>query len=92
MAAESGENGMMVQIYDNMSGALLGELPQSDLLFLTSQLEEESSQDTDYYLTVDTVEMLAQAGASPELLDLLRRALGESGEGEIRWQGGESAP
>jgi hypothetical protein len=85
-AVEEGDRVMLVRIYDNMSGMLLGDLPESDLQFLVSQLEEESSQDTDYYLTVATVEMLEQAGASPALLELLRRALGESGEGEIRWQ------
>jgi hypothetical protein len=77
---------MTVRFYDNMSGVLLGELPDEELAFLVGQLEEESSEDADYYLNVATVEMLAQAGASAALLDLLRKALGETGEGEIRWE------
>jgi len=37
------------------------------LLFLIDQLEEESPDDTDYYLTKATVELLEQTGADPIL-------------------------
>jgi processive 1,2-diacylglycerol beta-glucosyltransferase len=75
----------MAKLYDNDTGALLGEITDEQLRFLTDQLEEEDEEDTDYYLNAATVEMLAKAGASNDLLDLLRRAMGEKGEVEIRW-------
>lgn len=74
-----------VKIYDKDSGALLGEITEEQLQFLEDELEEESEGDTDYYLNSDMVEMLAEAGAGAALLDLLRRAIGEKGEVEIRW-------
>jgi hypothetical protein len=75
----------MTKLYDKDTGALLGEITDEQLQFLADELEEEGEEDTDYYLNADTVEMLAEAGAPGELLDLLRRAMGSKGEVEIRW-------
>jgi processive 1,2-diacylglycerol beta-glucosyltransferase len=75
----------MAKLYDKDTGALLGEITDDELQFLADQLEEEDEEDTDYYLNADTVEMLAEAGAPSPLLDLLRRAIGEKSEVEIRW-------
>ncbi|HJU06288.1 MAG TPA: hypothetical protein VJ692_14160 [Nitrospiraceae bacterium] len=75
----------MINIYDNKTNKLLGATTQEQLQVLIDQLEEESGEDQDYYVNGETLDMLAQAGATRELLALLRQALGEKGEGEIRW-------
>jgi processive 1,2-diacylglycerol beta-glucosyltransferase len=76
---------MTITLYDNDSGAELGTLAEEQLQFLIDQLEEETSDDQDYYLNPATVELLEKRDADSELLALLRRALGDKEGVEIRW-------
>ncbi len=75
----------MVKLYDRQTGDFLGEITEEHLRFLKAQLEEESSEDTDYYLNATTLEMIERAGADPHLVNLLRTAMGEQDEVEFRW-------
>lgn len=75
----------MIKLYDAESNAEIGEITQSQLDFLTSQLEEESATDTDYYVNVDTIDYFAQQGADAALVALLRAALGSRPDMDIRW-------
>ena len=79
---------MAVTLYDNDSDAVIGDISESDLDFLIDNLEEETSDDRDYYLRPETVAMLEERGASAALVELLRTALGEREGVEIRWQRG----
>jgi len=63
----------------------LGTITEDQLQFLRDQLEEETPQDQDYYLTEDTLEAFAEAGCDPTLLALLRKAMEGRRELEIRW-------
>lgn len=64
----------------------LGTITEAQLQFLQDQLEEETPEDRDYYLTEDTLDAFAEAGCDPALLDLLRRAMAGRRELEIRWE------
>ena len=75
----------MIQLHDKDSGALIGTISEANLKFLIDELEEESGDDQDYYINVTTVENFEEAGADKALVDLLRRALGEREEMEVRW-------
>jgi hypothetical protein len=75
----------MIQLRDKETGRELGTITESQLEFLMSEFEEESSDDHDYYLNTVTLEMLAERSADPELLALLRRGLGDRQEMEIEW-------
>ncbi len=75
----------MPKLFDNESGRLLGVISQADVDFLITQLEEESSDDQDYWIDPDTLEYLADAGASNNLLGLLREAGAATTGLEIRW-------
>ena len=75
----------MITLYDTESGAAVGRITETQLRFLTDQLEEEWSGDTDYYFTADTLELLEQQGADSTLLSMLRTALGARDGIEIRW-------
>lgn len=75
----------MVKLYDAAANTLLGEITDEQLQLLQDQFEEEWSGDQDYYLNRATIEMLREAGADAALLALLERALGDTGEGDIRW-------
>jgi processive 1,2-diacylglycerol beta-glucosyltransferase len=74
-----------IRLYDNETQRQLGEITEAQLQFLLDHLEEESSDDQDYYLNRATLEIFAQAGADPALLSLLWQGLGEREDMEIRW-------
>jgi len=68
------------------SASVLGTIDESDLQFLIDQLEEEFDEDTDYYITLATVEMLQDNGASHELVRILKDAVGASEGVDINWK------
>lgn len=75
----------MIQLFDAESGAELGTITEEQLRFLTDQLEEESADDQDYYINRTTLDLFEGNGADPALLEVLRRALGQREEMDIRW-------
>ena len=75
----------MIDLYNNTTKALLGSITEADLQVLKDGLEEESSNDQDYYINAATIDLLGDGRASEHLLGLLRRALGSSEGVEIRW-------
>lgn len=75
----------MITLRNKESGEHLGVVADSDLQVLVDALEEESRNDTDYYINEETIELLADRGASEQLVALLRRALGSSDGVEIQW-------
>jgi len=76
----------MIDVYNNETNQLLGSITDADLQVLQDGLEEESSEDQDYYITGATIDMFGDGRASDHLIALLRRALGSSDGVEIRWQ------
>lgn len=75
----------MVYVYNKSTGDLLGEIGEDDLQFLIDQLEEESMKDQDYSITKMEIAYFTEHGASPQLILLLRQALGEQSEVIILW-------
>lgn len=76
----------MYELFDTENGDLIGEISSEQLQFLIDQLEETSEADKDYYLHAPSLEMLAEAGADPELIDMLEGALDDRDGMEIRWE------
>jgi hypothetical protein len=66
-------------------GSFVGTIYETDLDLLVAHLEEESEEDTDYYVDAATIDMLAQNGAGERLLSVLRDALGDSEGVDIAW-------
>ena len=64
---------------------VIGEIDEDQLQFIVDQLEEEHDQDKDYYIDAATLEMFEEKGCDPELLELLRKALGDEDEMDIEW-------
>jgi hypothetical protein len=75
----------MIQLYNNDTNAFIGEISDDQLQFLIDELVEEDLDDTNYYLNEATLDLLAEDGAPAEVIALLRSALDENGEVEIRW-------
>lgn len=75
----------MIQLKDQDTGAVVGEITEGQLKFLVDQLEEEDAEDKDYWLNRDALELLEENGADSELLSLLRTAMGSRDEMTIVW-------
>ena len=83
----------MIMVADKETGVCFGTITEAQLQFLIDQLEEESAEDTDYYINHATLAMFEDAGAEADLLALLRQALGAREDMEIQWSRAEgSAP
>lgn len=68
------------------TGAEIGEISDAHLQFLVDQLEEENDDDKDYFINRDTLELMSDNGADPELLALLEKAIGRDEEMTIAWE------
>jgi processive 1,2-diacylglycerol beta-glucosyltransferase len=75
----------MIELRDKETGAFVGNITEAQLQFMIDQLEEEDSEDTDYYISQDTLDMFEQERADPQLLDILRKALLTRKDMEISW-------
>jgi processive 1,2-diacylglycerol beta-glucosyltransferase len=75
----------MIQLHEKETGVFLGTITNAQLQFLIDQLEEESTDDTDYYIDRATLDLFEEAGAEANLLALLRQALGTREGIEIVW-------
>lgn len=75
----------MILLQDKETGNDIGEITEAQLQFLIDQLVEESSSDQDYYINQDTLDVFAEAGAEAGLMDLLRAAMSDREDMEIRW-------
>ena len=68
------------------TGDEIGTIDDSQLKFLVSQLKEEHDDDKDYFIDRDTLELLSDNGADPELLALLEKGLAGDDEMDIAWE------
>jgi len=75
----------MIQLRDKETGAFVGTITEAQLQFLIDQLEEESTEDKDYYINQATPDLFEERGADADLLELLRQALGTREDIEIEW-------
>jgi len=72
-------------LIDSESGKPIGTISEAQLQVLTDQLEEEDSEDQDYYIDGATLDWFEDEGVDPALTALLRTALGAREGMEIRW-------
>lgn len=64
----------------------IGTITDAQLQFLVAQLEEDHGDDKDYFIDRDTLELLSDNGADPELLALLEKGLAGDDEMDITWE------
>jgi processive 1,2-diacylglycerol beta-glucosyltransferase len=75
----------LINLYNDQTGVLLGIVDERQFKVLVDQLEREGEGDDDYYINQATIDLLGEHGADPALLDMLRAALADAGEAEVRW-------
>ena len=76
----------MIKIYNKDNNSFIGTIKEEDLKLLENILVEESDTDTDYFINPDTVDLIEDSKASPELVTLLRSAIGQTDGIEISWK------
>jgi hypothetical protein len=65
---------------------MLGTVNDSDVQCLIDVLEEEDSKDVDYFIDLDTVDILEDNGASLDMVQMLRKAIGAEEGVDVRWE------
>ena len=65
--------------------AKIGELSEEQLDVLVENLEEEWTDDRDYFINKAMIDMLQAKGADSALLAMLREALGNKEDLDIMW-------
>jgi hypothetical protein len=68
------------------TGDDIGTIDDKQLAFLVEQLEEEHDDDKNYFIDKETLELLSDNGADPELLALLEKGLAGDEEMDISWE------
>jgi hypothetical protein len=76
----------MPKLYNKTTNVLLGTVGDPDVQCLVDVLEEEDSKDVDYFIDLNTVDILEDNGASMDLVTLLRAAIGASEGIDVRWE------
>ena len=76
----------MIDLYNNATGELIGQVTEADLQVLVDALEEESTKDRDYFVDSATIDVIADGRATEHLVALLRKALGSTDGVDIRWE------
>ena len=76
----------MIDLYNAATNQPLGSITEPDLQVLVDALEEESTQDRDYYINAATIAVIADGRATEHLVRLLRGALGSAEGVDIRWK------
>ena len=76
----------MIDLFNATTNQLLGSITEADLQVLIDGLEEESSDDQDYFIDRETIDVLGDGRATEHLLNLLRTAVGSSAGVDIRWK------
>ncbi len=75
----------MINLREKDTDKELGSISEVQFQFLVDQLEEETMEDNDYAISKTLLDYFESQGADPELVSLLRNALGERDEMDIVW-------
>jgi len=84
--APAGQTLTMPRLFRLDTGDDIGTITDAQLAFIVEQLEEEHDDDKDYFIDRDTLELLSDNGADPDLLALLEKAIGEDEGMNIAWE------
>ncbi len=75
----------MINLREKDTDRQLGQISEEQLQYLIDNLEEEWLEDQDYAITPLLLQAFEQQEADPQLVALLRNALGDRDEMEIVW-------
>ncbi|HLH22465.1 MAG TPA: galactosyldiacylglycerol synthase [Chloroflexota bacterium] len=76
---------MPYRLFVKDTGQPIANISEEQLQTLVDLLEEEDADDRDYYVDGAVLDYLADRGADPALLSLLRSVLPPGGGVEVEW-------
>jgi processive 1,2-diacylglycerol beta-glucosyltransferase len=68
------------------TGDEIGTITDDQLKFLIEQLEQEHDDDREFFIDRETMELLSDNGADPELLAVFEKALAGDDEMDVSWE------
>ena len=77
---------MTIHLFDEASDTPIGVLTDAQFQFVQSHLVSEGIEDTDYYVNRDTLDTWEQEGGDPALIAMLRKAMADRPDMDIRWE------
>jgi hypothetical protein len=77
---------MSVHLFDEANGAEVGVLTDAQFQFLQDHQVSEGVEDDDYYVNRDTLDTWEQEGGDAGVVALLRHALGDRADMDVRWE------
>lgn len=77
---------MPFKLYNKDNGKVIGTITDAQLQQLKDFLEEEDTQDHDYYIDADLLEYLKEEKADPALLEMLQKEITEEEGVEVEWR------
>ena len=75
----------MITLFDNEDDSEIGRITESQLDLFQEELVEETIDATTYELSIASIDRLEMNGAEPELIELLRKAMGARSSMEVRF-------
>jgi hypothetical protein len=75
----------MIELREKGSSTVIGTITEDQLRMLTAEMEEESADDRDYYVSRETLDMFEEDGLDPTLVSMIRQAMGGRADIEIEW-------
>ena len=75
----------VITLKNKENNQTIGTISEQQLQFLIEQLEEEHSNDQDYFINRDTLDLLKDNAADDQLIKILTDALGDKDDLEIIW-------
>ena len=76
----------MITLKNKDTGQFISSITEAELKYLIDELEEEHSEDTDYWLNRAQLEIMKDKGADPSFITMLESALGDSDDMEVIWE------
>jgi len=76
----------MIKLYDNENEKEIGLITEPQLEFLIEELADESLDEYTYNINLSVISYLEGSGAEPQLVTLLRGALGSRTSMELRYE------
>jgi hypothetical protein len=76
----------MITLKNKDTGQYIGSLSEAELQYLIDELEEEHSEDNDYWLNRTQLEIMKEKGADPSFITMLKSALGDNDDMEVIWE------
>ncbi len=76
----------MITLKNKETNQFIGSLSEAQLQFLIGELEEEDSEDQDYWLNRAQIEIFKSKGADSSLIAMLESALGDNDDIDVIWE------